>query len=430
MQILRSATTHSSFFNLAIRFVRILMRYGFTQKKMKTNLELYLEILRENGFTPTFPLTANLLNKHSDLIKNFSEKGVEFCCHGYNHIDYTCLPQEIIKEHLKKAIEIFKQHELPISGFRFPYLRSNNKCINYLSLNCFQWDSSFNVLWKIGEKVKCKKRNLLRYKKMLDRYEYRSSDSHISLPRFHENILEIPVSLPDDDLLERLGVNNPHPSTKIWGNILKKTYSRGELFTLQLHPERILIFREPLQNLLNSLNHFEPKIWVASLNSIFKWWEEKKEFSATLTRTKYSEYEIEINCTPRASILIRPHSPKKDAFYNGYSLIKNRRFRIKTHKKPIVGVSKDSAPELFQFLKNEGFIFEKSQERDSFSVFLEDITNLDEKDNLKILEMIHETEFPLLRFWRWPNECRSALSITGDIDCITLTDFLSRISWN
>ena len=35
--------------------------------------------------------------------------------------------------------------------------------------------------------------------------------------------------------------------------------------------------------------------------------------------------------------------------------------------------------------------------------------------------------FPLLRFGRWPHGSRSALSLTGDIDALTIGDYAHRI---
>jgi len=58
------------------------------------------------------------------------------------------------------------------------------------------------------------------------------------LPRFIGNTLEIPASLPDDDLLfDRLGIRDDNLLAQTRGKILKQTHSRGELFTLQIPKE-------------------------------------------------------------------------------------------------------------------------------------------------------------------------------------------------
>jgi hypothetical protein len=40
--------------------------------------------------------------------------------------------------------------------------------------------------------------------------------------------------------------------------------------------------------------------------------------------------------------------------------------------------------------------------------------------------VIDETRRPLVRFGTWPQGCKSALSVTGDIDALTIWDFVQR----
>ena len=48
----------------------------------------------------------------------------------------------------------------------------------------------------------------------------------------------------------------------------------------------------------------------------------------------------------------------------------------------------------------------------------------------RIVEEIEQSDAPLLRYWRWPDKARSAMSVTGDIDSVTLSDFVLRILEN
>jgi len=45
-----------------------------------------------------------------------------------------------------------------------------------------------------------------------------------------------------------------------------------------------------------------------------------------------------------------------------------------------------------------------------------------------VLDAIESGTGPLVRVWRWPDGARSALAVTGDIDALTLRDFVVR-SW-
>ena len=44
-----------------------------------------------------------------------------------------------------------------------------------------------------------------------------------------------------------------------------------------------------------------------------------------------------------------------------------------------------------------------------------------------LVQEIETLEAPLLRFGCWPDECHAALSITGDIDSVTVQDFFLRV---
>ena len=44
-----------------------------------------------------------------------------------------------------------------------------------------------------------------------------------------------------------------------------------------------------------------------------------------------------------------------------------------------------------------------------------------------LLDRLEQLDAPLLRFACWPEKNRAALSITGDIDSVTIQDFFRRI---
>ncbi len=426
MNILNTSVTHPSLWHLIIRFFKILKRYGLSSKKMQSNLELYLAILEKYGVPSSFSVTAKVLSKHSKLINQIMKKGVEFAVHGYRHIDYSRLSEEEILRHLKKAVKIFQDHDIPFFGFRFPYLRYNNKGTDILG-NLFRWDSSHTISWNGLEKTEFGKRKWQHYETSLNQYNYKNSDKYRSLPRFRSDILELPVSLPDDDLLiDRLGIKDGKTLFQIWSKILRAAYIRGELLVLQFHPERIPIFRDSLESILQTAKELYPKVWISSLSDIYEWWKEKENFTVQLNCKGNREYEVDVSCSPRATLLVRSNYLEKEQFYNGFRLIRERTFLMKSPKCPVIGIPKDSSPELLPFLKNEGFVFEISEQKEQYSLYLDNFTKFSEKDEMKALEIIDNSNFPLIRFWRWPDKCKSCLSITGDIDSITLYDFFDR----
>jgi hypothetical protein len=394
---------------------------------METKLDQYINILREHNIVPTFPITAEVLKRHPHIIEKYANDGVEFAIHGLQHIDYSNLSEEELFQHLGKSIDLFRQNNILFSGFRFPYLKFDKKCVDVLSRFPIKWDSSSSIYWDVMGDLKAEKMNLQNYESMLNQYDYKNSSNHISLPRDHGNLLEIPVSLPDDDLLERLGVKGNGLAEEIWGGILVQTYLRGELFALQLHPERILLLREALVSMIETSRQLSPGVWIATMGDIYKWWEEKKTFSVNLNEKGNGVYEVDAECSAQATLLLKSNGFENGKFYNGFDVVKEHRFSIKSKTRPVIGISEISPSELREFLRNEGFIFEPGNEKERYSVYLDRFKTFSEKDETEALRIIHNTNSPLIRFWRWPLGYKSALAITGDIDDLTSVDFFLRL---
>jgi len=398
---------------------------------MESKLRVYLDILGGDAVTPTLPITSQILGRYPEVIEKLSRQNIEFAVHGHNHLDYTQLTRKEVMGEIRKAAGAFRTHSIQFSGFRFPYLKWDTNSLEIIrNSGLFKWDSSHTILWDVVDNALFDERDLRNYQLMLHQYNYKSSSNWLSLPKLRHNLTEIPVSLPDDDLLERLGLRNNKAVTEIWAAILRKTHTRGELFTLQLHPERILVLQDSLKSIIQTAKELQPGVWIASMSDICDWWTEKENFSIELENRGDSEYQVNVNCSPKATVLVRSNHLSGDEFYNGHRIMSERSFSIKSRKKPVVGIPKNSPHELIHFLRNEGFIFETSEESDKYSVYLDSFDNFSEKDEKNALEIIHASDLPLIRLWRWPNGCKNCLSITGDIDCLTLYDFLDRLEDN
>jgi hypothetical protein len=64
------------------------------------------------------------------------------------------------------------------------------------------------------------------------------------------------------------------------------------------------------------------------------------------------------------------------------------------------------------------------RERYSYNI---DETEFTDEDERILLEEIERPEVPLIRFGLWPNGCKSALCLTGDIDALTIWDYGLRL---
>jgi hypothetical protein len=397
---------------------------------MEQRLDRYVDITKKFGSVPTFPITAVTLRRHPDIIRKLSRRGVEFAVHGYVHTDYRSQSLERQSRHFIKAMAIFRNCGIPFTGFRAPYLRANGETLEAVKRFSFAYDSSDTILWDVVDSTKCGKQAWQVYQKALCLYEPKNAREYLSLPRATNGIVRIPVSIPEDEaMVDRLGITDEKAITEIWGAIFRETYARGELFTLALHHERIEQCAGALESVFQQATELDPPVWITNLGEIAEWWGERGKFTFEVKPESDGRYAVKANCSERATLLLRNCGvDKPTADWSGrYKTIEAREFVVESPRPPFIGVAPDSSPDAIAFLRHEGFIVEESDQPADYGIYLADLTDFQEGDAKPLVEALEASNHPLVRYWRWPNKARSALAATGDIDSMTLADFLLRV---
>ena len=416
--------------NLLSRIGTVYSRFGFSSKKFQRILNQYCSLTQELGCRPTFSLTAVILKRHPELIREIRKYGVEFAIHGYIHTDHGVMSYPEQKKHFSRAIKVFNRFEIPFTGFRAPYLRINDNTFQAITDLDFLYDSSNSVNWDVVDSTELTEEARREYQRVLDYYSCPSAQKTLVLPRIINNFIEIPVSMPDDEIMmERLGITDLKKMTKIWGAVLQNSYASGELFTIQLHPERISYFEKTLANIINDSKKYNPPVWLATLGEISDWWRERGDFQFKIESDSDGKYKIKAECSERATILVKNagvNVPVKE-WFGGYQTVNSRDFVLESTGRPTIGVKPDSSPEAVQLLRNEGYIVELGERSNDYAVYLDDLEHFDKADEKALSNKIEQLDAPLIRYWRWPAQARSAVSVTGDIDSITLADFILRI---
>lgn len=367
------------------------------------------------------------------MIRALHRQGVEFAIHGYIHTDYRLVSSEQQVQHFNHAIKVFENSKVSYTGFRAPFLRINGKTPLVLGNLGFKYDSSRIINWDVVDHEKYPKQSGREYDRLLEYYMPLNAAEHLALPRFINGFVEIPVSMPDDEaMVDRLGITDKKEIGRLWLDILQRTYNRGELFTVQLHPERISFCESALIDVVQQAKQHNPPVWLATLREISEWWNERAGFAFEIAHQGNGKCKVKANCSERATLLsknCRVDVPSTE-WANSYNSISAREFVLESPVSPIIGVSPDTSPAAVKFLKAEGFIVEQSEQPENFSIYLSDLAGFTEADEKPLSEKIEQSDGPLLRFGRWPQQAQSALSITGDIDSITLIDFALRIFEN
>ena len=424
MKPLLIALKGKGFQNLIKRFSTISQHYGITAKKMDRTLEHFGKVLSENNAGATFPIAAAALARNPGVIEKYRIQNIEFAVHGYYHIDHSKLSYKKQVSDFTKARQLFGKLGIKSSGFRSPYLRYRGETLDAVFESGFIYDSSSSLCWDV-----LNGNGTDPYYQALDFYGAMSADRYPSLPKIVNGLVQIPYSLPDDEsLVERLHFSNQEEMAQPWLDILRRTYEKGELFTLGLHPERIYQCEYPLAKVLEEARKLNPKIWIARLDEIAIWWLQLAKVKPLVLNPSPEEYIIKVNRPQGLKILGRNvqilNTSKewdgRDRIVQGVSVM------VKSSERPFIGVSKDSHPGLKSFLRQNGYIVEIAEPNGPHSIFL-DRVNFTAEEEKPLLEKLDNLDKPMIRFGRWPKEYRSALCITGDIDALTVWDYLLRV---
>lgn len=416
--------------SVSSRMLSILKRYGVGNQRMVMAIFHYLKTVGKYGAAPTFPVTAQVVARHGETIRKFQDMGAQFAIHGYLHVDYTMLSPRAAADQLSRALEVFHRNGINYTGFRFPYLKRDPQLFGLLSQLGFVWDSSDAVDMDVVPQEKFSARTWQSYDFMRRDYNEKWMVTQAALPKMKDNLLEIPVTLPDDDLLvDRLLIDDASFIADCWKKMLVQTYERGELFVLQLHPERFFICEPALDELLNVVFRAKSKIWLASLNDVNEWWRERSQFRAAVQKISKSRYSVRIFCSDRGTVLIKNGEAVKNSepLIENYVPIKPHSFELESSARPMIGVPTELPETISDFLREEGFVTEIAGPGTTYAVDLSDTGGEAYLTIPSVEKRIAESLFPLLRFWRWPNQTRCGLSVSGDIDCLTHLDFYTRL---
>lgn len=228
------------------RSFSIMGRYGLIRKKLHSNMNFLSKTLQEYSINATIPITASILSRNPDILGVIDIDRIELAVQGHRHVDYTKLSAEEVASHLKSAIDIFKENKIRAYGFRAPYLKTNESILKAIGGAGMIYDSSrpiyFDTISKCSPKYPLVERLLKIY----------NMKSNVPILSKVGKIQEIPVALPDDEILvDRLNFN-PKQVSECWTQAMSKSMETDEsVFVLQLHPERISLLKESLLDTIN-----------------------------------------------------------------------------------------------------------------------------------------------------------------------------------
>lgn len=409
----------------------LLSRYGMTSSKAISRIESTVKALAGVGCWITFPVPGIIVKRHPDYIRRIQEYGSEIAVHGYNHIDLKSLPPEQACDQLLRAVKLFKEQHLSISGFRCPFLSCSDDLINIIPPGIFKYSSNKAISWDTT--IPEHNSTMLQVSVINQFYEPQNARLAVSVPWVVNRIVEIPVCVPDDLQL----IDGYHMTSKKvtdnWIYILKEIHHRGELFNLMFHPELGTFTTDLFLEIIAFAKQLKPAVWICRLAEIADWWIEKSSFSYDLDEED-GLFKVKIHCTSRATILCRGFQPFELGQIGSYETwderhisINSRCFTIATKTKPLIGIANNIPIETRNFLIEQGYLIDLSDQAPQCSIFLDASLLKNISTPLDLVNYIENSNGPLIRIWRWPDGNKSAMSITGDMDALSLMDYASRL---
>jgi len=405
----------------------LVARYGITPARAEGRVEGFVAMLSEEGCAPTFSTPGCIVGRYPRFFRRLQDSGAEIAVHGYYHVHLDAYPPEQAAEQLLKAARVFADHGIEVHGTRCPYLSCRDDLLRLLPKDLFGYSSNEAIWWDVVA-LEGDHDGTAVFDALQRFYRPAPASEVVCTPRMRSDMVEIPVSLPDDLQLHDGLHLSPEAMAEAWVEMLHRVHRRGELFVLQFHPELSWKGQHPFMAALREATSLRPPVWVARLQDIGEWWREKSGFEAAVS-SRPTGLRIGFRCSERATILARGLSVADvgPEWHGAYRLVEGRWLDLPAAPRPLVGLSPASPRWVAPFLRDQGYILDTGATAPQCGTYLDDAILSELTSQVALVDHIEAATTPLVRYWRWPRGARSAMCVSGDLDALTLLDYAARL---
>ena len=406
---------------LAARSAALVRRYGITRARAKDRVEAVVEGVAAFGYELTLPTPGRVIESDPSFFRELQSLGVELALHGYDHVDFRGLSRDHARKQLALAAAAYERNEIDYHGFRCPYLSYDDRLLELLPAGV-RYSSNRALWWDVPAVTDPEGLSPI-VAALKQFYAAESADAAVSVPSTKRGVVEIPVSLPHDLLLHdrlRIGADG---ARQAWLEILRETHRRGELFNLLFHPESFSLLRPAMEAVWAEASSLSPRVWVTRMRDIDEWWREKASFSTEITPRSVS-----FRCTERATILVRslPWATPTRSWSEPYDVLDARTLELAGPQRPFLGIAPGTPPRVVDLLAEQGYVLDSSSDYARCDLVIDAALVELAATEAGLIHRIESSDAPLVRYWRWPREARSALCVSGDLDALTLVDYALR----
>jgi hypothetical protein len=250
-----------------------------------------------------------------------------------------------------------------------------------------------------------------------------------------DGLVQIPMSIPqDEDMVDRLHLDAASMS-RVWRRVLQEARQRRDLVVLCVHPERAALCAAPLDATLGAARGWGD-VWLAPLGEIAAWWRERAGARVRVHAGSDGRWHVAVQ------------GPSRLVTVHGAQLLRGSGvLTVTSPHKPAIGAGPAWPAATLQRLHEAGYLCDggatdrvpatcpsgtaaasaAASARDRrYALDLDRALPADTPSDA-VVRFVAERDADLVRVQPWPAGYRSCLSVTGDIDAVTLVDFALRM---
>jgi hypothetical protein len=239
-------------------------------------------------------------------------------------------------------------------------------------------------------------------------------------------------------LFDRLRITDAARLGGLWSEVMRRVYDLGGIYVLNLHPERGALARGALDALLRFADQRPLPVWITRLSDVAAWWSERAAAELRITLAGAGGWQVEALGTPRATLLARNVTvagAETTPWPDGDLRALGRSFTVSAPTYPGVALSPRTPEDVEMFLREQGYPTVRAEQAAAaqYGFYLDRPDGLGhsraerQETASGLIRQVEQGAAPLVRLGLWPDGRRAALSITGDIDSVTIQDFFLRI---
>jgi peptidoglycan/xylan/chitin deacetylase (PgdA/CDA1 family) len=401
---------------MAGRVATVAGRFGPTPRVMVRRLERMLQAAADAGFQPTCPVTATVLARHPDCIRSLADRGMEFAVHGLRHNDHLAQDQQTQAREVVQALRMFARFGLAPTGFRAPYLRADDTTRAAVRAAGLSYQSDDALAFPIDH-LRSNATDDDAYQRALTMYDAQDATRIVARPTMDDGLVRIPVCVPDDEMLvDRLHFDDAS-CAQAWSDILDATHVAGDLFTMQIHPERFLRSRVAVEAVLARTGTRRGRVWSARLDEIAQWWRARAACRIRISEVTGGQVTYTLEGDHRARMRLVDGAAASEPV---------RQVTVSAHRRPEISLGVRAGAEIDRFLAEDGFVISMQPANECAM----HIDHADVTDQVGLRRRVLDCGYPVLVLDRWPDGAQSAFALTGDIDALTVQDFIHRVREN